>query len=233
MSLGELPIRTSMAGYYRLNGTSSDVSGNGRNGTDTAITYGLANGKFGQGALFNGTSSKIVLADSDAFSFTNGVNDLPFTISLWAKFTSATSLRWLIHKRDNSTNNEWQLATVDGAISFSLWSSANVNSIGTSSGVAVFTSGNTWYNIIATYDASKLNTGLLIYVNGAPIPVTPNSGGTYTGMVNGTAVVNIGMFLNNAFFSGSMDEIIIEPRLWSASEIKKYYSQADGRFLPQ
>ena len=42
-----------------LNGKSTDSSGNGNNGTNSNITYSLANGKFGQGAGFNGSSNSI------------------------------------------------------------------------------------------------------------------------------------------------------------------------------
>ena len=42
-----------------LNGNSNDSSGNANNGSDTNITYSLANGKLGQGAGFNGSSSLI------------------------------------------------------------------------------------------------------------------------------------------------------------------------------
>lgn len=49
---------------YHLNGNSNDASGNGRNGTDANISYSLANGKFGQGAGFNGSSSKITIGNS-------------------------------------------------------------------------------------------------------------------------------------------------------------------------
>ena len=47
-----------------LNGNSTDYSGNNNHGTDTAITYSTANGKFGQGAGFNGSSSKIVVPNA-------------------------------------------------------------------------------------------------------------------------------------------------------------------------
>lgn len=52
MSLGELRPGQygTTAGLWHLNGSSTDSSGNGNNGSDTNITYSQANGKFGQGA---------------------------------------------------------------------------------------------------------------------------------------------------------------------------------------
>ena len=43
---------------YHLNGNATDSSGNARNGTGTAITYSLANGRLDQGAGFNNSTSQ-------------------------------------------------------------------------------------------------------------------------------------------------------------------------------
>ena len=62
---------------YHMEGNSNDSSGNSRNGTDTSITYNSSYGRLGgQGALFNGTSSKIIIP---SYSFTsNG-----YTLQAW------------------------------------------------------------------------------------------------------------------------------------------------------
>lgn len=59
MSIGEFWPSINLARLYHLNGNSIDYSGNGQNGADTNISYAAAYGKFGQGAAFNGSSSKI------------------------------------------------------------------------------------------------------------------------------------------------------------------------------
>ncbi len=50
----------SIKSYWRLEGNSNDAKAS-NNGTDTSITYNSGNGKFSQGAGFNGTSSKIAI----------------------------------------------------------------------------------------------------------------------------------------------------------------------------
>ncbi len=79
--LGLVAPRTTMAGYYRMEGNSNDSSGNGNNGTDTSMTYNLASGKFGQGASGDGTLG---------FFSANGLlttlaTSTTGTISFWAK----------------------------------------------------------------------------------------------------------------------------------------------------
>lgn len=59
MYIGDLRAQTNLVALWQLNGNSTDTSGAGLNGTDTTITYSQANGKIGQGAGFNGTSSYI------------------------------------------------------------------------------------------------------------------------------------------------------------------------------
>jgi hypothetical protein len=65
--------------YYRLEGNSNDAK-NTYNGSDTDISYGTLYGKFNQGAIFNGTSSNIVIPDS---ALVSGSSDR--TVSFWVK----------------------------------------------------------------------------------------------------------------------------------------------------
>lgn len=46
-------------GLYHLNGNSNDDSGNGFNGVDTSVSYGLAYGKLSQGVLTSGGTSYV------------------------------------------------------------------------------------------------------------------------------------------------------------------------------
>ena len=66
----------SLVSYWRFEGNSID-SKSANNGLDTAITYSPANGKFGQGASFNGSNSRIITASA---TLTNSI-----TWSLWIR----------------------------------------------------------------------------------------------------------------------------------------------------
>jgi len=89
-----------------LNGNNTDTSGNSNSSTDTAITYSQANGKFGQGAGFNGSSSIILITDNAALQGTGS-----HTIGLWVKFTALPASDanvWLIMKGyDDGITGGW------------------------------------------------------------------------------------------------------------------------------
>src|ERR1051326_1866471 len=68
-----------LVSYWRFEGNSNDSKGS-NNGSDTSITYSSGNGNFGQGAGFNGSSSKIVITDNSSLHLLSA-----FTILGWIK----------------------------------------------------------------------------------------------------------------------------------------------------
>ena len=58
-----MALRDNIVAYYKLDGNSNDSVGT-NNGTDTAITYSVANGKINQGAGYNGSTSKITISNT-------------------------------------------------------------------------------------------------------------------------------------------------------------------------
>ena len=75
---------------YQLNGNANDVSGN-YNGTPTNVTYGT--GKFGQAAVFNGSSSWISIPSQVSPSNDNS----DFNYSFWLSTVAFTSgSKWVI-----------------------------------------------------------------------------------------------------------------------------------------
>lgn len=219
-------IVTSSFTYYvgtslllHLNGNSTDSSGNANNGTDTAITYSLANGKFGQGAGFNGSTSKIVLPNSADFKQTGD-----FTVNLW--FKGATTSNVLFSSCDLFS------AYVKGLV---LYISANKLRGITGNGVTqtVLTGGttvtdNTW----RMGTLVKTGTTLKLYVNGSSDVADATS--IVEPTYNSTNYPRLGIATDTGTdyypFNGNLDEVIFEARAWSASQIKKYYTYTKGRF---
>ena len=198
-----------------LNGNSTDSSGNGNNGTDTNITYSQANGKFGQGAGFNGSNSWITRAN--LMSATNTA-----TISMWVKMTNFTNTIQAIGgiSADNVNGSFFFYAyNSNSAIRALIRTNNNLDGVsasGLSSGV--------WYNLLATYDGSKMK----YYVDSkfiGEINMTGNVGGNIPLLLGQTNVSNYNYWLN-----GAIDEVIVENRAWTASEVRKYYTNAKGRF---
>ncbi len=202
-----------------LNGNSTDSSGNGNNGTDTAITYGLANGKLGQGALFNGSSSKIE-------GFSSSISPVGSrTISAWIK-PNSTGRIGICGTRPSSASTGFVFTlnrTTAGNLTYFHTSASSPSLLEVAGGIS---SGN-WYNVIATYDQDS--STVKIYVNG-------NLLATQTGFVSESASAFNGIVGleqqggTTETFNGSIDELILESRAWTASEIKKYYTNSLGRF---
>lgn len=71
-------LTSPLTSYWTFNSSNSQDSVGANNGTDTAITYSTV--KFGNGAVFNGTTSKIVIADSSTLKPTGD-----YTIGFWIK----------------------------------------------------------------------------------------------------------------------------------------------------
>ena len=188
-----------------LNGNSADSSGNGNNGTDTAITYSQSNGRFGMGAGFNGSTSKIAYASSASLT------PQTFTIGAWVKLNSTSNFP--IWGGDNVVGGITVKAGGYGAVDKS-----NIANLVT--GVKAYTAG-VWTHLMATYNSS---TDLCVLYKDGEYDNSATSNQTFT-------QTNQAVGRNNAeWANGSIDEFIMENRVWTASEVKKYYTYAKGRF---
>lgn len=214
MSLGELRAQNGLIWGSHLNGNSNDFSGNGNNGTDTAITYSQANGKFGQGAGFNGSNSNIQ------------INSLPAlgdcTICAYIKMTgNAQSGYSYIFTTANPSN--------DFNLNFSVEPTTNYLSFG------IYT-GNWLPSVIGNYNmndslrhmvaVTRSGANIVLYMDGK---VVSSSSSYRTGNAGGD-ISSIGSNNSNSntFFTGSIDEVTIFTVAKSASWVKQQYSL--GRF---
>ena len=224
MSLGEYIPNTNTLGLWHLNGNSADSTANGHNGTDTNVTYSQANGVFGQGAWFSG-STKIVTANNIGL-----VGNAVFTISFWAQSKTAFT--------NYQTVFSWGVNSVAGS-AFSLMIHPNATSGKGELYLAINASEkalyptemqlNTWYNIIVTKAAGGLSATTSCYLNGNKITV---SSGPTTALNLSTSVVTIGYatLYSNYYFNGYLDDIICENVVWTQAQISKYYQNTKGRF---
>jgi len=204
---------------WHMEGNSNDSSGNGNNGTDTTVSYGLANGKFGQGASLGG-ASKIVKATNLGIAGTGAV-----TISGWWKLTAEIASSYFCF---------WNfLSTLTAARQFSLYYNYNAGTrrleLWGAAGVTYsynISLGNTqYYNFIATR-ASGSGGNIALYINGNVV-IAPAASATNT-----TASDTFGWCFDHgsAFCPSVTDEAIVENVVWIPSQIKKYYTFARGRF---
>ncbi|MBV1952569.1 MAG: LamG domain-containing protein [Cycloclasticus sp.] len=188
---------------YPLALNSNEIIGttSGIDGIDTSINYN------GTEATFNGNTSFIEIPANDIFSFTDGVNDLPFTIEFEVKLDSiGVSGVWFVNKRGETLVSEYQLA-YDGSTLFIALTNSDVSGRINKNYTYSFPL-NIYVKIKVTYDGSKDVNGLHLYVNDIEVGVN-NVGGVYVGMSNTHYPVTIGRYgwVEGAYLDGTMKDL--------------------------
>jgi hypothetical protein len=238
-----VPFTTNLVASYNFDADFTDYTGNHplTPSGSTPPVAGVSGGVVNNCAEFNSTGDYTLAADSDDFSFTDGVSDLPFSVSFWANFTGynsgITGGAWFFSKRSDSTNVEWQIMNYQNEFSVSLFSSGGNSNIL----YAILSYPppiGSWHHYAVTYDGSATFAGIKIYIDGVSQTLTNTSAGTYTGMVNGTQDLNIGSRSwqpSAGSFWGKMDETHVwKNRELTAAEVTDIYTTelAGNSILP-
>ncbi|MDC1191198.1 LamG domain-containing protein, partial [Gammaproteobacteria bacterium] len=168
----------------------------------------------------NGTSQYMSVADDDSLSFTDGAgNDEPFSISFWANLADLNSVGF-IGKHDGASAVEYRFFTnASGYLSFLLVDSGS-DYIGRRYASAIPGRQDIWAHYSVTYDGSNTEAGIKIYVDAIRADDTSLSSGTYNGMPNSTAPLEIGK--SNTFYAdGKFDQVALWDKELSIEEIKE------------
>lgn len=205
--------------YWKFDGNSTDELGVG-NGTDTAITYSVGNGKLVQGAGFNGSSSKVVLPQLAAYKPTN------FTISAWVKTTASGYQEVFESYNQSGTPAGFEFRQNGAGIELVV---GNGGAFTITSGVRTINNG-VWNHVTGTYDGATVR----LYVNG----LLDTSGANATGVAyTGDTRVRIGV--NNYtgatetyWFNGAIDEVGFWNRALTAAEVDELYNKGVGQQYP-
>lgn len=141
---------------------------------------------------FNASSDYWEFADADDLSFGNGSVDSKFSIISCINPNNVTT-KDIFSKYNITTaqvKTEYRFTfTSANKLQFLLYipTSANTN-ISNLYNTALTGDIGSYHTYVATYDGSKVNTGIKLYRDGSIVSDTPNSGGTYSGMNNTTQV---------------------------------------------
>ena len=195
-------VQTTSLATYQLNNATTSIPSNTYPGTASNITY--AAGKFGNAAVFNGSSSQIRNA-----SF---LRPISYTVSIWLKSNTtsgermAISLNWTGSRR-------FAVGIKDGGIKYQNGDSGWLT-------IASSFSTNTWYNVIATYDSST--DDYAAFVNGVKT-VTGNDTLAQTTLGSG---LYLGQFGSNAgYWNGSIDQVRIFNTALPQSAVTALYNE--------
>ena len=189
---------------YMLNNNANDISGN-YNGTENNITY--AQGKYGGGAIFNGSSSYI---DTNISTITSNAG----SVSLWVKTTTGTQSAFF-GGQSPSTNRFYF-----GVRNSNFWMGAGNTQNSYNISASSLLDGN-WHHVVLTLDGSTAKYYLdgnstpvdtISYTSGGTIGVTP-----LIGALDLTGTVG-------SYTNGSIDQVRIYNSELSAQDITNIYT---------
>ena len=179
----------------------------------------------------DGTDDLLTVSNtSGVFTFGDGTNDSPFSMSTWVRTPSSPGgTRFICQSNPTGTGISMLFATNSGTSKFELQIRDSSNNwIGIDSTVA---SGSTWYHVGCTYDGTKSHTGIKLYLNGSLETSTSNiSSGAYSAYNNGGYQLVIGGLLYNTstnFYNASgtlQDDVAIFNAALTASEMNAVYN---------
>lgn len=186
-----------------------------------------------QSVYLNGNNNYIDA--NDLPRFTDGTNDLPFSICLLIKINSIGINKGAIFAR-------WDgIGTLDdGELIISLNDSGEfiIQLLSKNTSNRLLLIGETLvvdvvYHIVITYDGSELASGVSFYLNGVSKELTDLSTGIYTGMkeATGTSSPLIGVSLINdntykRYFDGTIDEFTVFYKVITYDEIVDLYNSS-------
>jgi hypothetical protein len=200
---------------YKFENNGNDSHTNGFNGTvGSAVIFSTSNAVDGSAGQFgNDTNSRITIADNDAFSFTDGTNDKPFSIKANIYITQTAIINTIFSRYTGSNNNTSEYILYIRSTNKLALLLFNKAAGGVYIGAEVTTalSNNTPYNVVCTYNGSGSWTGIKIYVNGVSQTLAAlNNGSGYTSMGNTSLLTQIAnTSTTNNPFRGTIDELYV------------------------
>lgn len=206
--------------YWKLDGNSTDELAVG-NGTDTAITYSAGNAKLGQGAGFNGSTSKVVLPNIAAYKPTN------FTIAAWIRTTGSGYQEIFESYNQAGSPAGFEYRLTGGNIELVVGNGGSYTILTTSS---LNLNNGVWNHVLCTYDGATVRH----YVNGVA-----STSGTHAAGVAYAVDNRVRIGVNNYsggtevyWFNGAIDEVGFWNRALSAADVAELYNYGVGQQYP-
>lgn len=187
---------------------------------------------------FDGSNDYVEFADNDAFSFTNGTDDTPLSVSAWVKIERSLTTQGIISKFGTSLM-EWAFyLDSSNRLNLSLRDSGgDYNGIRNSYDMSAHV--GEFIHITGTYSGSGPNSansfanayqGMTLYVNGKALSgSTQSNSGTYDGMTNTSQPLWVGKRSTDEF-GGEIRDVKLFNKELSAAEVKEVYSNGSLGF---
>lgn len=185
-----------------------------RNGNSSIIDY-------------NGTTSVTTVTNTADLSFTSGGGvDLPLTVEVWVKLVNISTTQMIFAK---GLVSEWVLMyTAANKFRLNLYSSASVYCGRQTDANISFR--DKWVHFSATYDGSKITSGIKVYLNGVQSDTSNDNSGTYIGMVSSTTTPTIMNCTASYWTKGSIGAARLYNRVLTAEELVRNYYSEKGKY---
>jgi len=183
----------------------------------------------------DGSNDHVLSSDQDDFSFTNGSNDLPFSLSLWVYVGDISSDDGPFISKANFTTggNEFIFKHANGKLQFFLYdndSSASGDSIRTQAPSATL-SDATWHHVVATYSGNGSQTGIKVYTDGSQTTSTQSANGSYSRIRNTSTPVVIGATQDlanaNRVFEDRIADCVVFNKELTSTEVAEIYNSGN------
>ncbi len=236
-----------LVAHYPLNGNGNDASGNGKNGTVTNATATADRNNNPASAMnYNGTSSKIEVADTSGFNNGNG----SISIAAWFKNESLSGINPILTTGMQGFASGIYLCcnylSANGKIVFALASSTTGYPAGVPGTIFIQSSlstynDNQWHHVVVVVDKT-LNVASM-YIDGTKANIQKYTGLGMTGgtIQNNNTELNITGLTNNSrpsqsyigvgvasgagqFWKGDLDEVYYYKKALSTTEIQNLYN---------
>lgn len=223
-------LTDNLIAYWNLNeesGTREDSTAANEDLTDNNTVL------FGTGKIGNAADFELSNSESLSNAGITAGNGGDFSISMWVNYEAFTHDGNLFTYGPASVANMLRivLGTAGGnKMTVEWWDNAVAHSSRTFTLPA--SSLGTWYHIVATFDVSAGQTGILLYQDGSA--VTPTEGdNAASSRSNTTELFALASFrASSNYFDGLQDEIGIWDRVLTSAEVTSLYNGGAGFAYP-
>lgn len=140
-----------------LDNNVTDSASGGKTVTNSNVTFSNTSGqyKWGYGGVFNGTSAKLSLADSDDWNFGSG----DWTIDFWVRFNDVSAAQYFYSQYADNNNCFHLRWAINNRFYIEIYNAATETLVGYANWTPVT---NTWYHI----EVVKSNSTAYLFIDG-------------------------------------------------------------------
>lgn len=185
--------------------------------------------------VFDGDGDYVNGTDDDRLSFTNGTDDLPFSVACWVRVDGDLANGNGLVSKMSKSSQEWKMQLGTGKVfNFAMFSQNQYIGM-TTKGKFIFDNSmlGVWYHVVGIYDGSKERKGIKLFIDGVNNTGEKwsDSSTNYNGMDNTNAVLELGRRVDTShYLNGALDDIRIYDRALNATEIYDLYKASRATY---